>query len=181
MKRLAPLSLIVILVATAGCGDPGKGRRSPVKLLIEANHPFQESWDFRFVLTGSGTRRVAVEAGYGAEYKTAAGIKHYLDKGINVTFFDTMGTLTTTITASRAVIHENQDIDVAGKVVLVSSGDTVIRTENARWTSKDGMIRSSRPVSVTTPGKVIRGQGFETDQALTRYRIFQGRGEAVIN
>lgn len=169
------------MAAAAGCGDPSMGRRSSDRTMIEANHPVQETWTIRFVLTESGINRAMIEAGYGAEYKTASGIEHHLEKGIKVTFFDSNGTLTTTVTAAKAVIHENQDIEVQGNVVLVSRGNTVIRTDNARWTASDRMIRSSSPVSISRPGEIIQGRGFETDQALTRYRIFQGSGEAVIN
>ncbi|NTW11011.1 MAG: LPS export ABC transporter periplasmic protein LptC, partial [Chlorobiaceae bacterium] len=117
----------------------------------------------------------------GAEYKTAAGTEHQLDRGIKVTFFDSEGTLTTTVTAVKAKIHENQDIEVLGNVILVSKLNTVIKTDYARWTASDSMIRSGSPVSISRPGEIINGRGFETDQALTRYRIFQGSGEAVIN
>jgi LPS export ABC transporter protein LptC len=168
------------MAAAAGCGDPSKGRRSTDKTMMEANPPLQELWSIRFLLTKSGIRRVMTEAGHGAEYKTASGIEHQLDSGITVTFFDSNGALETTVTALKAKIHENQDIEVLGNAVLVSRGNTVIRTEYARWTASDGMIRSNSPVSISRPGEILNGKGFETDQALTKYRIFQGSGEAVL-
>ncbi len=181
MKRLPFFILCLFMAAAAGCGDPSKGRRFSDRAMIEANHPQQETWIIRFVLTSSGKNRTRVEAGYGAEFKTTSGIEYQLDKGIKVTFFDSKGTLTSTMTAQKAIMHGNHDIDVSGNVVLLSGGNTVIRTDYARWTASDGMIRSSRPVSISRPGEVIRGQGFESDQGMIRYRIFQGSGEAVIN
>ncbi|NTW56938.1 MAG: LPS export ABC transporter periplasmic protein LptC [Chlorobiaceae bacterium] len=169
------------MAAAAGCGDPSKGRRFSDRAMVEANHPLQETWIIRFVLTSSGKNRAKIEAGYGAEFKTASGIEYQLDNGIKVTFFDSNGTQTSTMTARKATMHGNRDIDVSGNVVLVSGGNTIIRTDSARLTATDGMIRSSRPVSISRPGEIIRGQGFESDQALIRYRIFQGSGEAVIN
>ncbi|NTU96425.1 MAG: LPS export ABC transporter periplasmic protein LptC [Chlorobiaceae bacterium] len=169
------------MAAAAGCGDPPKGRRSPDKTIFETGNPVQEIWAIRLVLTKSGVKRVRIEAGHGSEYKTADGVEHLLDSGIKATFFDGNGTLTTTVTAAKAKVHENHDIEIVGNVTLVSRGNTVMRTDYARWTAKDSMIRSGSPVSISRPGEIIRGRGFETDQALTRYRIFQGSGEAVIN
>jgi LPS export ABC transporter protein LptC len=178
LKRVAVLFLHVIVIMASGCGGPHKERRSPETGFIGLNHPVQESWTVRLNLSESGVQRGVIEAGHQAEYRTNSGNEHQLDKGIKVTFFDITGKPETTITARKAVIHDNQDIEAQGDVVITSSGPTVIKTEYVKRTNNDKMIRSDRFVTIVKPDETITGEGFESDQALKKYRIFRGSGKA---
>jgi LPS export ABC transporter protein LptC len=167
----------MVLILASGCGDPKKERRSPETGFIGLNHPVQESWRVRLALTESGKQREIIEAGHGAEYSTSSGSEQHLDHGIRLTLFDTNGHSGTFITARTALIHDNQDIEAQGNVIITSGG-TVITTEYVKRTAKDKMIRSNKFVTITRAGDTIRGEGFESDQALKKYRIFRGSGEA---
>lgn len=180
MKKVFVLFLHVVLIGASGCGNPAKENRSPETSFIGLNHPVQESWAVRMTLTESGIRRGIIEAGHGAEYRKNRGSEHHLDQGIRLYLFDINGHITTTITAQEAVIHDNMDIEAQGNVVITSGGTTVIKTEYVKRTAKDRMIRSTRLVTITKPDETIRGKGFESDQDLKKYRIFQGSAEAFI-
>jgi len=169
-----------MLLITTGCGNPRTESRDPEAGFSGVNLPAQESWGIRIAITESGRKRGIIEAGHAAEYKINAGSENHLDRGVKVTFFDEKGNPATRITAQKAVIHDNQDIEAMGNVIITSEGATVIKTEYAKRSGKDKMIRSDRFVTITRPDETIRGQGFESDQALTRYRIFRGSGEAFI-
>ena len=166
-----------------GCGDPAKGHRSPDTVFIATNNPVQEGWTIRIALTESGIKRGVIDAGHGAEYRVNGRSEHHLDGGVRVTLFDTNGCATTTMTAQKAVIHDNQDIEAQGNVIIasgVSGNTTVITTESVKRTANDKMIRSNRFVTISRHDETIRGEGFESDQALKKYRIFRGSGEAFI-
>jgi LPS export ABC transporter protein LptC len=180
LKRVFVLFLHVVLIVVSGCGNPAKESRSPETSFIGINHPVQESWTIKISLTESGIRRGVIEAEHGAEYRTGSGSEHHLDHGIRLYLFDINGHITTTITAQEAVIHDNQDIEAQGNVVITSKERTVIKTEYVKRTAKDRMIRSNRFVTITKPDETIRGEGFESDQNLKKYRIFRGSGEAFI-
>ncbi len=180
MKRVVVLFFPLLLVVAAGCGAPLTESSSSGTDSAGLDHLVQESWTNRIALTDSGVRRGIVEAGHGAEYRTRSGSEHHLDGGIRVTLFDAKGRPATIITAQKAVIHENQDIEAMGKVVMTSAEKTVITTEYVTTSAKEKMIRSDRFVTITRPGETIRGEGFESDQALKKYRIFRGSGEAFI-
>ena len=134
----------------------------------------------RVALTESGRHCGIVQAAHEAEYRTKRGSEHHLDGGVKVTLFDVKGNATTTITARHAVIHDNQDVEAMGHVVITSTDGTVISTEYVKRSARDNMIRSDRAVTITMLDDVIRGEGFESDQALKKYRIFRGSGEALI-
>ncbi len=165
------------LMLVSGCGDPVKERRSPETAFIGLNHPVQESWTVKLTLSKSGIPREVIEAGHGAEYRTNSGTEQHLDHGIRLTLFDGNGRVKTTISAEKALIHDNQDIEAEGNVIVNSEG-TTITTEYVKRTAKDKMIRSNSFVTIKRAGETIRGEGFETDEALKRYRIFRGSGEA---
>ncbi|TLU57439.1 MAG: LPS export ABC transporter periplasmic protein LptC [Chlorobium sp.] len=169
-----------MLIVAMGCGNPRKERRTPETSFVGINHPLQESWAVTLAITESGIKRGVIEAGHGAEFKINTGSEHHLDRGIKVTLFDANGHTSTTITAEEAVIHDNQDIEAIGNVVITSGGTTVIKTGYAKRTAKDNMIRSDRFVTISKPAETVRGYGFESDQELKRYRIFRGSGEAFI-
>ena len=161
----------------SGCGDPVKERRSPETAFIGLNHPVQESWTVKLTLSKSGIPREVIEAGHGAEYRTNSGTEQHLDHGIRLTLFEGNGRVKTTISAEKALIHDNQDIEAEGHVIVNSEG-TTITTEYVKRTARDKMIRSNSFVTIKRAGETIRGEGFETDEALKRYRIFRGSGEA---
>ena len=167
----------------SGCGNSLHERRSPDTNFIGPNHPVQEGWTIRIFLTESGIQRGIIEAGHGAEYRVNGGSEQHLDKGISVTLFDSNGQPATTITAQKAVIHDNQDIEAWGNVVITSQtsdNTTVIKTEYIKRTSSDKMIRSDRFVTISRRDESIQGEGFESDQSLKKYRIFRGSGHAFI-
>ncbi|NTW68348.1 MAG: LPS export ABC transporter periplasmic protein LptC [Chlorobiaceae bacterium] len=168
------------LIVLTGCGTSHEERRSPETAFIGINHPVQESWAAKLAITESGMTTGVIEAAHGAIYKTDTGDEHHLDGGIKVTFFDVNGRSTTSITAANAVIHDNQDIEAYGNVVITSNETTVVRTEYIRRSAKDNMIRSDKFVTITRPEETIRGYGFESDQNLKKYRIFRGSGETFI-
>ena len=184
MKKVVVLFLLVIPIVVSGCGYPVQERRSPDTGFIGFNHPVQEGWTLKIALTESGIKRGIIEAGHGAEYKVhGESSEHHLDGGIKVTLFDGSGHTTTTITAQKAVIHDNQDIEAQGNVIITSKtagNTTCIKTEYVKRTAKDKMIRSDKFVTISKRDETIRGEGFESDQALKKYRIFRGSGEAFI-
>jgi LPS export ABC transporter protein LptC len=167
-------------MVTVGCGNPVKDRHSAGKVAMGRENLVQESWVVKVILTESGIHRGIVQAAHEAEYKTKKGSEHHLDGGIRVTLFDVHGYATTTITAQKAVIHDNHDIEAVGSVVMTSNEGAVIKTEYVKRSAADSMIRSDRPVTITRQKEIIRGEGFESDQALKKYRIFRGSGEAFI-
>ena len=60
-----------------------------------------------------------------------------------------------------------------GGVVAVQ-GDDVARTDRARFTSAEGLVRGDSPVSVTGPGYQLTGPGFTLDPTSRAVRIDGG-------
>lgn len=140
--------------------------------------PAQESWNVTLIVSDNGRTKTIVSARHAAEYRQGEKQEIHLDGGVNVQLIDRDGT-TTLVTAGRAIVHDNHDIEAFDNVVIRSADNTVIRTEHISRTSHDRMIRSDKYVTITGPTRTIRGYGFESDEAMKRYRIFHASGEAL--
>lgn len=130
-------------------------------------------------LSDSGRAAAVIRAGHAAEYHQGEKKELFIDQGISVTIHDRNGGAPTVITAGRGVVHNNQDIEAFDNVLIRSGDGTSISTEHIVRTSSDRILRSDRYVTITKPSQTIRGYGFESDDAMKRYRIFKASGEAV--
>jgi LPS export ABC transporter protein LptC len=140
--------------------------------------PTQESWNVTLVISDNGRTKTVVTARHAAEYRQGEKQEIRLDGGISVQLFNRDGTATL-LTAGRGIVHDNRDIEAFDNVVIRSADGTVLRTEHISRTSSDRMIRSDKYVTITGPARTIRGYGFESDEAMKRYRIFHASGEAL--
>ncbi|NTW51448.1 MAG: LPS export ABC transporter periplasmic protein LptC [Chlorobiaceae bacterium] len=141
--------------------------------------PAQESWNVTLALSDSGKPRTMISAKHAMEYHQGEKKEILIDGGVNVTIFSRKNGKPTYITAGRGVVHDNQDIEAFDDVIIRSGDGTVIRTEYITRNYRDRMIRSNKNVTITKPTQTIRGSGFESDEAMKRYKIFHASGEAV--
>jgi len=140
--------------------------------------PAQESWNVTLVVSDNGRTKTLVSARHASEYRQGEKQEIRLDGGVSVQLFNRDGTATL-LTAGRGIVHDNRDIEAFDNVVIRSADGTVLRTEHISRTSNDRMIRSDKYVTITGPSRSIRGYGFESDEAMKRYRIFHASGEAL--
>lgn len=140
--------------------------------------PAQESWNVTLAISKSGRTKTIVSARHAAEYRQEEKQEIRLDGGVSVQLINRDGT-TTLVTAGRGIVHDNQDLEAFDNVVIRSADNTVIRTEHIYRSNEERMIRSDKYVTITSPTRTIRGYGFESDDAMKRYRIFHASGEAL--
>jgi LPS export ABC transporter protein LptC len=150
----------------------------PTSPISAKEMPAQESWNVNLVISSEGRTRTLISARHAAEYRKGEKREIRVDGGVDVQMFNRNGT-STRITAGRGIVHDNQDIEAFDNVVIRSDEDTVIRTEHITRSFRDGMIRSDKYVTITSPSRTIRGYGFESDGAMKRYRIFHASGESL--
>ncbi|WP_226986830.1 LPS export ABC transporter periplasmic protein LptC [Chlorobaculum tepidum] len=176
-RRTTFFSLAIVFGA-AGCSAPKKEARTPAAAVYAKDMPSQESWNVTLVVSDNGRTKTIVSARHAAEYRQGEKQEIRLDGGINVQLINRDGSVTL-ITAGRGIVHDNQDIEAFDNVVIRSADNTVIRTEHISRSSSNRMIRSDKYVTISGPSRTIRGYGFESDDAMKRYRIFHASGEAL--
>ncbi|RXK88743.1 LPS export ABC transporter periplasmic protein LptC [Chlorobaculum sp. 24CR] len=163
--------------SAVGCSAPKVEPRAPTVAVSAADMPAQESWNVTLMVSSDGKTKTIVSAHHAAEYRQGEKQEIRLDGGVSVQLINSDGAATL-MTAGRGIVHDNQDIEAFDNVVIRSADNTVIRTEYINRSSQERMIRSDKYVTITSPTRTIRGYGFESDDAMKRYKIFHASGES---
>lgn len=106
-------------------------------------------------------------------------------KGFKVVFFDSInpGIIRTEITANYGINRESERImEAKSDVVVVNNlkGEK-LNTEHLVWNQITKTVYSSKFVKITTKDKILYGEGMQSDESFSRWRISKPRGEMYIN
>jgi len=105
-----------------------------------------------------------------------------LPQGFMLEMFDSLGNITSSISAKWARKYEQKKILEAKYNVVVTDyvENKTLNTNHLIWDEGQDKIYSDKFVKITTPDKVIYGDGFESDQNFTNYRIINTKGEILL-
>ncbi len=102
-------------------------------------------------------------------------------KGIDVSFFEDGKGLTSRITANYAIHKQNSKImEAKGNVVVINEKGDKLNTEHLIWEEEGDKISSDAFVKITTANEILMGEGLESNQSFTKYRIKKIRGTIPI-
>ncbi len=163
-----------------GCSTD-KDRPGIQTTYIGDDHPVQETWNGWVTFSDSGYVKAQLTFKHSAQFKKGNQQDRELNGGLRVDFLSRDGDTTTVLTAKRAIIRPNNDMEAFEDVVIVSNDCTKVETEYMKWLNNVKKIYSDKFVTITKPTEIIRGYGFESDQNMKNYRIFKVSGEAKIN
>ncbi len=163
-----------------GCAGPQSGKHPADTSFLGEEQPAQESWTTNMRIFKEDKIHAVVAAGHFAEYRKNNIITRHLDKGLTVTFFDSNGNLSSTLTAERGTVYNNNDMEAFDNVVITSGDSTIIKTDYIKRFEKEKKLRSDKYVTIKTRNETIRGYGFESDESLKNYTVFNASGEADI-
>lgn len=103
-------------------------------------------------------------------------------KGIKVVFYKTNGEIETVLESNYAKRLIEQNLwEARGNVRVSNSKKEKLNTEVLFWSEKNERIYSDDEVKITTPDNIIKGDGFEADQYMTDYTIFNVTGTILLN
>ena len=120
---------------------------------------------------------------------TAPKMEHYLEKdpyvelteGINLVFYSEDGKITSHLTANYAINYERQNrMEAKGDVVLINEAGEKLNTEHLIWNQKEERIYSEEFVKITTADEIIWGEGFESNQSFTNFKIKHIKGTILV-
>ena len=140
--------------------------------------PDQESWDVEITLTNEGIMRAIVKAGHLEKFNDRNYI--FLNKNVDVDFFDEEETHTTNLKSMIAEIDEKTNFMTAiDNVVVVSDSGATLYTDTLKWDSKEEIIYTASPIMLTTnKNDTLYGSGFESDVGLNHWKILYPSGVA---
>ncbi|MFQ5771315.1 MAG: LPS export ABC transporter periplasmic protein LptC [bacterium] len=138
--------------------------------------PDQEGWNATLTTTSDGTITYKIKYVHMQRYSNKKIIK--FDEGVEIDFYDTKGSHTSKVYSNKAELNEiNKNIDLIGKVRVLSDDGLTLNTEKLRWNESNGKILSDVFVTmITTEKDTINGIGFESKKSLKNWVIKQPSG-----
>lgn len=168
MKYL--IFLILIWLFIYGCNKEKVEPTVNVQLTAE-QIPDQESWNSTIFFTDSGKTKAILYSGH---IKVFANTKEtLLDSNIRVDFYNNEEIHTSTLTSKRGRVDEKtNNLYAIDSVVAVNDSGIVITSDVMMWRNNDRKIVSDKYVTIVSPKEKIEGYGFESDQNLRNYIIY---------
>ena len=121
---------------------------------------------------------------------TAKKIDHYtgkrsftvMPKGINVIFYNSAEQPETKMKADYAIKYDDLDVVEAKRnVVVVNEKGETLNTEHLIWDQKKDRIFTDMFVKITTKKEILMGDGLESNQNFSKYKILKLRGTIQMN
>jgi LPS export ABC transporter protein LptC len=167
MKLFLPILLLLSLFSCTGKDVKPKVDSS----FIVEELPAQESWNSTIFFTDSGKTVAILYTGHLQLFNTRK--ETILDDGVKVEFFNSLEVRTTTLTSKRGRVDERtNDLYAIDSVVAVNDSGIVVKTDELKWRDSDKKIVSNKFVTIDSPDEHIEGYGFESDQHLINYVIY---------
>ncbi|OGU66285.1 MAG: LPS export ABC transporter periplasmic protein LptC [Ignavibacteria bacterium RBG_16_36_9] len=167
MKFFLPIILLLILVSCTGKDVKPKVDSS----FIVEELPAQESWNSTVFFTDSGKTAAILYTGHLLLFNVRK--ETILDDGVKVEFFNSLEMKTTTLTSKRGRVDERtNDLYAIDSVIAVNDSGIVVKTDELKWRNRDKKIVSEKYVTIDSPDEHIEGYGFESDQHLRNYVIY---------
>jgi len=161
---------IIIWLFIYGCTKEKVEPTVNVKFTSE-EIPDQESWNSTIFFTDSGRTRAILNAGHLKVFSKNR--ETLLDSNIRIDFYNNEEIHTTTLTAKRGRVDEKtNNLYAIDSVVAVNDSGIVISSDEMMWRNKDRKIVSDKYVTIVSPNEIIEGYGFESDQNLRNYIIY---------
>lgn len=163
------LTTILLLTLISCTGKDVKPKVDSSFIMEEL--PAQESWNATVFFTDSGKTAAILYTGHLQVFNTRK--ETILDDGVKVEFFNSLEIKTTTLTSKRGRVDERtNDLYAIDSVVAVNDIGIVVKTDELKWRNKDKKIVSDKYVTIDSPDEHIEGYGFESDQHLRNYVIY---------
>lgn len=137
-----------------------------------------KSTDVLSLISDSGITRYSIKTKEWLSFDKAADPYWYFPEGIYVEEFDSLFQTKASIEADTAYYFEKKGLWKAiGNVKVLSLEGEDFQTDLLFWDQKQERVYSDKPIRIVkADGTVVTGVGFESNQDMTKYDIFQSTG-----
>lgn len=177
-KILIKINIVLAIIASAifvSC----KNDIDTVNLLTSrTNMPTFSVFGFETVYSDSGRVMVELKAKDMSRYEGKNLKYDEYRYGLNVRFFDLDGSVTATLKCSYArflIDKELWEIKSDVEIDNISRGEK-INTELLYWDMNKELVYSDKFVKITTEDEILTGDGFESNQDFSEWKILKPAG-----
>lgn len=179
---VSALFVIFILVASSGCkNDMDEVRR----LSSEDSIPSMYAKNVSIAESENGNLKYTLTAPVLYRYESTKGATIKFPEGFKVVFYDSLNPskIRTEITAKYGINKEADKIMEARNDVIVINHlkNEQLNTEELVWNQNTKKVFSNVFVKITTPDRILYGDGMQSDESFNHWRIRKPRGEMYVN
>ena len=167
MKKIFAATFFFILAVS--CSEE-KIQPSIDKTSVQGEIPSNESWNSKIMFTDEGNIKAVLFTDHLKMYEVQ---KITLLDGVKINFYNKDQKNTSWLTSLRGKVDDvTKNMFAFDSVVARNDSGTVLKTNELMWRQKDQKILTDKFVTITSPKEIIQGFGFESDQHLNNYVIY---------
>jgi len=165
----------MLLLFLSSCG---KDKKEIVDVEFDPETTYTlKTTDVSTLISDSGITRYRLEAKEWFMYEKAAEPFWYFPEGIYIEKFDSLFQTEASIKADTAYNYRKTGLWKAiGNVVVKNLEGEHFETSLLYWDQKEEKIYSDQYIRIEQADKIITGIGFESNQSMTQYKIFNSQG-----
>ncbi len=172
LKSLLGTFLLPLLAVAAFLG--GCGKETELKQPVIYKGALTEVHNIEMLFSDSARLKVHLKAPL--QLEKSNGDRHF-PKGVYIEFYDEKGVKSTTLKANRGIRYANNLYNVRGNVIVnnLEKGET-LNNEELNWKPETKTIYTEKFVTITTAEEILKGEGLDAAQDLSRYSIRRPTG-----
>ncbi len=175
MKTIRSSTLLLFLAASflASCENDIDEVNT---VTARSNYPVESGKDMEVIYSDSGHIKVKLNAPVMMRF---TGENPYMEmpQGVKVLFYDDSMKVNSHLSANYAISREKDEImEAKNNVVVVNEKGEQLNTEHLIWDKKQALIHTKEFVKITTAEEIIYGNGLESNQSFTKYKIKDIKG-----
>ncbi|MDD2633982.1 MAG: LPS export ABC transporter periplasmic protein LptC [Bacteroidales bacterium] len=153
------------------------------KLTVSNDRPSFQVIDLETSVSDSGQIKVKIFAPELIRYERVEVQYDEYPKGLNVEFYNSLMDITGTLRCNYARYLIKDEIWEAKSDVEVNNNaeEERINTELLYWDMKKEIIYSDKFVRITTAEEILFGEGFESNQDFSKWKILKPTGTINVN
>ena len=139
-------------------------------------YPLESTYDSEIIYSEDADIKIKA---FAPEMHRYSGTTDYneMPKGVEVTFYDSTNQEGSKLTANYAIDKQTEFLmEAKNDVVIINSEGEQLNTEHLIWDRKARKIYSEVFVKITTDDEIIMGEGFESNETFTKYKILKPKG-----
>ena len=178
ISSITTISMVVVMLLsfTVSCSKETKD-------VVNATYDPEKSYTMKAtqvntLISDSGITRYRIEAAEWIVFGKAKEPYWYFPEGIYVEKFDTLFHSEASIKADTAYYFDKKGLwHLIGNVEVESLQGERVDTSELFWDQKKEKVYSEKYIRIQQEEQIITGVGFESNQNMTRYKIFNSQGE----
>ncbi len=166
MKKFFPLILFFLIACNQSKIEPVINTQFGNEKI-----PVQESWNSKVYIYELNKKKAIVYSTYLKKFEKPA---ETLLENMKVEFYDENENLSSVLTSRKGRIDDKtKDMFALDSVIVKSDSGITLYSDELMWKNKDRKIVSTLYIKIITKDETIEGYGFESDQNLKNYKIFE--------